>query len=461
VISYAQNAEDVVLARVLPGDAGFYVDVGAASPDNSSVTRHFYEMGWHGINIEPRPDSAALLRERRPRDINVQVAVGAHDGVTSLYYVKEDPDLSTIDAADLAYLTQQGYTYTTEEVKVNSMNTILSVCGATSIDFLKIDAEGAEEAVLRGTDFRRWRPQIIVVEAVRPWSRERTDAGWRTILEANDYREGLFDGVNMFFAPSERPHLFANLVPASPVDNYQTAEVVALQRELDWHRARMELAATGEDCLPKLTPVPPWQRIAVIGTPGCGNTWVAAVLARALGAEPTEAAHPADVRWSSLPDRTVIELPWGRTAELQQRLAAHGIRVVSPARQPLEALIDTFQLRHAGGQPVNGLSDEFLQWALSDEARKLATITAEWWSTPATVRVRYEDLRADPAVEFGLLLQQARLPARPGLSLAGNDVHRPGIRLSSSQWDRLLDTYAKSFEVLGYPRKAPLGSTAE
>ena len=53
-ISFAQNLEDVVLHRALMGVThGFYVDVGANSPDEQSVTRAFYERGWHGINIEP------------------------------------------------------------------------------------------------------------------------------------------------------------------------------------------------------------------------------------------------------------------------------------------------------------------------------------------------------------------------------------------------------------------------
>ena len=29
VISYAQNFEDILLARVFPGSTGFYIDVGA------------------------------------------------------------------------------------------------------------------------------------------------------------------------------------------------------------------------------------------------------------------------------------------------------------------------------------------------------------------------------------------------------------------------------------------------
>lgn len=54
MISYAQNGEDVILNRLFPPEyKGFYVDAGAAHPDVHSVTRHFYERGWRGINIEP------------------------------------------------------------------------------------------------------------------------------------------------------------------------------------------------------------------------------------------------------------------------------------------------------------------------------------------------------------------------------------------------------------------------
>ncbi|MCU0506725.1 MAG: FkbM family methyltransferase, partial [Chloroflexi bacterium] len=50
-VSHAQNLEDVMLWRAL-GDvgAGFYVDVGAFSPTEDSVTLAFSERGWRGIN---------------------------------------------------------------------------------------------------------------------------------------------------------------------------------------------------------------------------------------------------------------------------------------------------------------------------------------------------------------------------------------------------------------------------
>ena len=53
-VSYAQNYEDVMLWRVLRDvERGFYVDVGAADPEEWSVTRAFYDRGRSGINVEP------------------------------------------------------------------------------------------------------------------------------------------------------------------------------------------------------------------------------------------------------------------------------------------------------------------------------------------------------------------------------------------------------------------------
>ena len=76
-VSYAQNYEDVTLLRAL-GDvaSGFYIDVGANDPRFDSVTRAFYERGWHGINIEPVPHWHERLRSDRPRDLNLRVAAG-------------------------------------------------------------------------------------------------------------------------------------------------------------------------------------------------------------------------------------------------------------------------------------------------------------------------------------------------------------------------------------------------
>src|SRR5215470_8338736 len=102
-VSYAQNFEDFMLWRAL-GDVknGFYVDVGAADPDEDTVTRAFYDRGWSGINIEPLDDYFEKLKRRRPRDVNLKVATGRESGVQTLHcFVGTglstlDPDISAL-----------------------------------------------------------------------------------------------------------------------------------------------------------------------------------------------------------------------------------------------------------------------------------------------------------------------------------------------------------------------------
>src|SRR5262245_55775120 len=76
--SWAQEGEDIVLARLLgPRGGGFYIDIGAHDPFRFSNTTLFYRDGWCGLNIEPDPDGARLLRRYRRRDVTLNMGVGS------------------------------------------------------------------------------------------------------------------------------------------------------------------------------------------------------------------------------------------------------------------------------------------------------------------------------------------------------------------------------------------------
>ena len=88
LLSYSQNFEDVLLWRALRDvPAGFYIDVGANDPELHSVTKLFYDAGWHGINIEPMPSYLQPFLDQRPRDINLSCAAGAAAGEITLFDV--------------------------------------------------------------------------------------------------------------------------------------------------------------------------------------------------------------------------------------------------------------------------------------------------------------------------------------------------------------------------------------
>lgn len=464
MISYAQNAEDVVLARALLSTSGFYVDVGAGHPEIASVTKHFYDLGWHGINIEPRSDAIALLNQQRPRDINLMIAAGAFNGTAELYVIDGDPDLSTVDRSDLEYLRDRGYGFASETVPVRTLDGVFEEHGVTAIDFLKIDVEGSEADVLEGIDLSRWAPTVIVIESILPWSRERNDATWRTLLESHGYRETCFDGINLFFA-SERDAVIAGaLAPASVLDDYETAGAAATRAELDQLRAyiskleeeiaryeererevsgyvrtlesehgplggiaspidlhhaqRMPLRSNRDR--PRAS-----ARLAIVGTPQTGDAWIRTVLADILDANELPVQHPADVDWAGLPDRFVIQLHWQRSQFLEGMLRERGVQVISTARHPLEVLLSILahaqhdestipsrslearnraQLRGLGaGDPA------FVEWAVSSRACLLLSLTPEWWAKPTTHRLRYEQLMDDPHGEFVALLARCEL----------------------------------------------------
>ncbi len=91
MISYAQNDENVLLRRIFPDAAdGCFIDVDATDPVFHSVTKHFSDRGWRGINVEPIPEMHQLIHEGRPRDVNLNLVVSGREGVLTFI---EAPDV--------------------------------------------------------------------------------------------------------------------------------------------------------------------------------------------------------------------------------------------------------------------------------------------------------------------------------------------------------------------------------
>lgn len=249
-ISYAQNYEDVMLRRALRDvQGGFYIDVGAQDPINDSVTRTFYELGWHGINIEPVAGWHARLVEDRPHDVNLRLALGAAEGEVTLYEIP-DTGLSTTEPAFADQHQRAGREAKASTVRVTTLDAVCREHGVTTVHFLKIDVEGAERAVLEGFSFAI-RPWIVLVEATLPNSQEPAYAEWEPLLTRRGYRLVYQDGLNRFYldeAHGERAAAFA--APPNVFDQFvrypEWRAKVELQQAQDAHR---QLAATHTQAL--------------------------------------------------------------------------------------------------------------------------------------------------------------------------------------------------------------------
>jgi hypothetical protein len=110
-----------------------------------------------------------------------------------------------------------GASYQTLRLPCVTLATLCETHGVKAIDILKIDVEGAEADVLAGNDWTRFRPAVVVAEAVTPGAGEAAWQAWEPALLAQGYRFRLFDTLNRFYVAQERPEIFERL-PAQRAD---------------------------------------------------------------------------------------------------------------------------------------------------------------------------------------------------------------------------------------------------
>lgn len=187
-------------------DVGFYIDVGANDPEVDSVTKAFYDKGWHGINIEPVQSWFKKLEKDRPKDINLNCAVGNEEDELVLYEIP-DTGISTLEKEIADRHSHNGYQIIEHKVQVQTVTNICKNYHTSPIHFLKVDVEGHEKSVLEGIDFSVVRPWVVVVESTLPNTQTEVYQDWEQLILEADYQFIYFDGLNRFYLAAERHEL--------------------------------------------------------------------------------------------------------------------------------------------------------------------------------------------------------------------------------------------------------------
>jgi FkbM family methyltransferase len=180
--TYAQHGEDLIIMNVfhrLGIEQPSFIDIGAHHPLNISNTALLYARGSRGINIEANPDLIGDFYRLRSEDINLNVGVGPVRGVLPFYRIdaqsgRNSFDLDTVEAFVAAYPAFK--IRDSLEIQVLPLSEIIEThADGRYPNFLSIDVEGLDYAILESADFSQSRPDLICVEVVTAREQDGSD----------------------------------------------------------------------------------------------------------------------------------------------------------------------------------------------------------------------------------------------------------------------------------------------
>ncbi len=154
---------DLVVGAILKyKKKGIYIDVGCHHPLINNNTYLLHKKGWMGINIDLDFNSIEMFNHFRPRDDNQKIALSHKKSISNLYFFHNRAPKNTLNKKSGigAKSIKKINTDTLDNIIKNSKLKI------KEIDFLTIDVEGNEFNVLKGLNFNRYKPKVVVIELI-------------------------------------------------------------------------------------------------------------------------------------------------------------------------------------------------------------------------------------------------------------------------------------------------------
>ena len=164
-ISYSYGGIDSLVLNIFKNQKkGFYLDIGCGHPIKNNNTYLLNKRGWSGINIDLDEGNIDLFNSYRKKDVNLATAVSDKEGETDLYFYHNKSALNTISKENADF--QKAKVSAIKRIKTQTINKIIenSQFKDRKIDFLSVDVEGSELAILNNFDFTKYSPKVIVVE---------------------------------------------------------------------------------------------------------------------------------------------------------------------------------------------------------------------------------------------------------------------------------------------------------
>lgn len=159
--SYSQNFEDQFITDYFKGFTGTLLSIGENDGETFSNAKALIDLGWDAFLVEP---SSAFYKMKQLHMWNKKVhcyhmALADYNGVANFYesgaHVRGGSDealVSTLDFEETRRWRDSGVQFEQTQVPVVSFKNFWALCNYRKFDFISIDAEGADLAILKQID---------------------------------------------------------------------------------------------------------------------------------------------------------------------------------------------------------------------------------------------------------------------------------------------------------------------
>ena len=177
-ISYSQNGEDVIIKDLfarLGIKKPSYLDIGANDPFLISNTCLLYSNGSTGVCVEPNLYLYKQLKKKRKRDTCINAGIAFNEQTEADFYLfpEKANALGTFSKEHAEFWENTGNA-TAGKYKVQAIirtplvniNDIMEKHFATHPNFISVDVEGLDLAVIQTIDFTRYKPEVFCIETL-------------------------------------------------------------------------------------------------------------------------------------------------------------------------------------------------------------------------------------------------------------------------------------------------------
>jgi FkbM family methyltransferase len=171
--SFSQTGEDLIVSYLfhqLRIEKPTYLDIGTNYPVSANNTYFFYNKGFTGVCIEPDPEIYKVIKKKRPKDIVLNAGIGFDDSNSAELYIFPDPysGWNTFSEEDAKYREKESGISILKKIKIPllSINSVIEKYLQPHPNFISIDVEGLDLAILQTLDFEKYKPEIICAETI-------------------------------------------------------------------------------------------------------------------------------------------------------------------------------------------------------------------------------------------------------------------------------------------------------